>query len=55
MNGTNSGAQLIRQGAYTAVGSLLVYGVIALSLQLYKARQQAQTTSGCGCGCGGTA
>lgn len=50
-----TGMQLVRQGAYTAVGAILVYGVLALSLQLLKSRQQAATsgTGGCGCGCGG--
>lgn len=48
-----SGMQLIRQGAYMAVGSVLVYSVIALSVGLLKARQ-TPASGGCGCGCGGT-
>ena len=48
-----SGPQLIRQGAYTAVGTLLVYGVVVLTMQAIQARR-AQTTGGCGCGCGGS-
>lgn len=47
-----SGLQLVRQGAYMAVGSLLVYGAIVLSMQLLKARQ-TPTSGGCGCGCSG--
>jgi len=46
-----SGSQLIRQGAYTAVGGLLVYGVVAISIQFLNSRKaaaaQQQTTCGC--------
>lgn len=50
-NSSNSGLELIRQGAYTAVGSLLVYGVLVVTMQLIWSRQPKP--QGCGCGCGG--
>lgn len=50
-----TGMQLVRQGAYTAVGALLVYGVLAVSAALLRPRPAAAASSsgGCGCGCGG--
>ncbi|GAA5439261.1 MULTISPECIES: hypothetical protein [Deinococcus] len=47
-----TGPQLIRQGAYTAVGTLLVYGVVVLTMRLIETRQPKKAD--CGCGCGGT-
>ncbi len=45
--------ELIRQGAYTAVGGLLVYGVLVMTIGLIRSRQPQPKAQGCGCGCGG--
>lgn len=50
-----TGMQLIRVGAYTACGTLLVYGALALALSMARTRAAAAARpEGCGCGCGGT-
>ncbi len=49
-----TGMQLIRVGAYTACGTLLVYGAVALALSLARSRAAATAKADdCGCGCGG--
>ena len=47
-----SGTQLIRQGAFTAVGTLLVYGVVLGAMKFAQSRRPQSTD--CGCGCGGS-
>jgi len=47
-----TGTQLIRQGAFTAVGTLLVYGVVLGAVRFAESRRPKST--GCGCGCGGS-
>ncbi len=53
MNNNQTGIQLMRQGAYTAVGTLLVYGVVLLAMQVIGVKQPKKADSDCGCGCGG--
>lgn len=54
MNTNQSGLQLIRVGAYTAVGTLLVYAGVAAALSAYNRRksQTTSTTTTTSCGCG---
>lgn len=44
-----SGTQLIRQGAYTAVGAILVYGIVTAALQVIQSRKSQPAQQPCGC------
>jgi hypothetical protein len=47
--------QLVRKGAYEALGAMLLYGVLALAVSLIwnpmqKPTKTSSPTGGCGCG-----
>jgi hypothetical protein len=51
-----STGDMIRAGAWGAVGALLVYGTIGLVVSVIerqRPRPAAAPAGGCGCGCGG--